>query len=1154
MSIPVHYFSTASFEAGSEMRLSVLIAIMSFLIGTPLLTESPPINGRSLDVILLLDRSDYFNGGHNDGSLVDAFGKNIASESVAFAHSHKLDLRLSAANFGKIVGNSFPFTSTSTLNSAALPALPGKEEIPLKDYTAPLAFALKQVRAPSRADSIRVVFLVTDGSPRLSSKPMTRGQKETYFGEQGSKEAASLQNYLQALKSERASVVFVALTHDNTFESFWRSVLPQGNYIPALDKPALVKEMFAQVYSKKYISLPNIGAPTLHHKAAKSGSWPRPNNARPLYIFAAAVFTLAGVILFIFFFRLLRISRFDHARRKAVALAARGKKKLAQATLAAELSRADEEAERTASEAENQRISRRRTLRGLIEASLALAASDDPNAAAKVLVAQLSDNASLEKIEATGLLLLERWTKKRSRFDLEFSQLRSAPKRKVLLEYFVNLDTDQHWSDEQINFLASLKRYADDCLRLPLAFSFWKERPEESLRRYRLSLAAVMGDSNADDDSLEIFDLLEDFLLQRPLHRLYTRESIEATSPAYLRPFLAEVFPLFPTQLCLSDDPEELKALIAVTCRPVWSELLEAEFLRVAAEGRLKELSLVFPVRTLLTISISPSLDYNSLEPEFTAEETGASAYFITISIINTERIAAWSPELLVEDSGAVISTELIDGLPRVEGEPLVVAPKLAGGEAIVVRILVRHTSSAPELKLYAEYNRTVPTPDRERSNTIVLQLVNSPRSVDDRTTTPSNPYYPDLPLYTDDQWASMANRSQRTIAEQILADPELARGRTSVVLGLRRTGKTSLLLELVRRMEESNSLLPVYIDIYRWHSSLVRTKAALDDENLYYEIAEAAIHAANKCLILLGEAEQKAFEDCFRSSFSLQSENLRLTSDALGFKLRHLQQCLSKKIVIILDELDWWLNKGPFEDGQRILSPLVSLASRSKDLSLLLAYDWVSPDWFNLFNQYDLTLVSRRLNFGHRSELKSLLSLSGLTFSLSAEEFIWRFTGGWTGVLDLVAFAITDRFGGNRDGAQVIIDLPAARAVVKYLVESPEYFNFFSTFQEGLTRDEVELLGSMAASGLIEEKSGLIRYLRLTMETGLQFDPPRASNLDGKSISEVKVILLELQNKEVIEVIEGSFGLCRLRAGFLFYACQRIGYRTDGQTNIVKS
>ena len=145
-------------------------------------------------------------------------------------------------------------------------------------------------------------------------------------------------------------------------------------------------------------------------------------------------------------------------------------------------------------------------------------------------------------------------------------------------------------------------------------------------------------------------------------------------------------------------------------------------------------------------------------------------------------------------------------------------------------------------------------------------------------------------------------------LAAEILTDPLLDHGRMYVIRGVRRSGKTSLLQGLREKMNADDAkFLPVYIDISLWHLTLQEKAASIDIDGLLYELADSAARKA--ALFISDEAEVEEIEEALTNE-----QSMTLEPSSFGALMDKLEASTGRKVVFLLDELDWWIKQEPFK------------------------------------------------------------------------------------------------------------------------------------------------------------------------------------------------------------------------------------------------
>lgn len=642
----------------------------------------------------------------------------------------------------------------------------------------------------------------------------------------------------------------------------------------------------------------------------------------------------------------------------------------------------------------------------------------------------------------------------------------------------------------------------------------------EQFRDYRSHLESIFSLGGSTFPS-SFYDTLEALLTFRPLPQNLSPDLIVAGAPEHLRAFLtAKGFP-FSFSAAPGEAAQALEGFIAYTKEPQWSSILEVIFLRYAAERWLDYLGSRNSRSTpCILLALCPSLDLQVLEENHT-EPCKPNTVTLPILILNTDRAPACQLKLRVSRvHGAGVS--LTTAEPSDDQTHLVdVCDEIRGGCALVYKLYLQ-LDGASTIRIEPLYLHVGLETEAGTSEGIEVLLggANVPESPTEEGHDPSalNPFIPDLPLTSSLQWSTIAKGDHALIVNSLATDPEMSSGRAFVIRGLRRTGKTSLLRWLTWQMKAENSgLLPVYIDVYLWNLSLGEGNQRPSAEALYYELAESLVAAA----------QSVSADTELRTLLADVEEDMLMSLDSLEKKISRVREIVRQLPVVVIDDLDWWINHDTFREAQEVLRPLVALAARTQICSIVLSHDWTTPDWDEKYDR--ASVLPWRIRFLKKQDVTELIRLSPIPFTDLAVDFLWRLSGGWHGPLQLFCYHILQQAHLTNQRAR-LIDLSMAKRSVAYVLNSKDFDGFFQYFLRSFQPQESDLLLGLIANSSVVLDSGMILGLQFMPDSGFSLTSP---NSEFESSAEALKLLAE---KEIIEPFDGRGGHCRLRVGFLAY------------------
>ena len=453
--------------------------------------------------------------------------------------------------------------------------------------------------------------------------------------------------------------------------------------------------------------------------------------------------------------------------------------------------------------------------------------------------------------------------------------------------------------------------------------------------------------------------------------------------------------------------------------------------------------------------------------------------------------------------------------------------------------------------EVWLEYKPLASSSKVARSNILKVRLIQPEQSGNPgEMAALQNPYVPDLPLFSDRQWETLVMGEHGNLLAELRSSEYLRQGTALIVRGCRRTGKTTLLRRLKMEEEREAGLLVVYVDIYLWFLELSGQDKddCIDDRALFYEFCRAALIEAEmfaeemRDRAEIDDEEESLILDGLqevRDYIEASSTGMKLPPQAFDKAMVDIGGIVKRKILLIIDELDWWINK-MLSDGnaEAFLRVLSEMAKRRQAFSVLLSHDLTSSGWDRRLGQdrekEDAQPFSRRTRFLSRTVLESLASVAeGVAFSSMAIDSIWRISGGWPGLATLIYYEAVEvaRSKGVRG-----VDVGIVKRAVRNLLEQEDYQKFVSYLLVSISEEELAVLSLLVKSEIIQETTGFIRWLQLQPGDHYMFKPPSAIELRFHKVSRLSDLLRSLKDKEIIDEVEGGHGSMRLRVGLFAY------------------
>lgn len=377
------------------------------------------------------------------------------------------------------------------------------------------------------------------------------------------------------------------------------------------------------------------------------------------------------------------------------------------------------------------------------------------------------------------------------------------------------------------------------------------------------------------------------------------------------------------------------------------------------------------------------------------------------------------------------------------------------------------------------------------------------------------NPYVAGLPLVADLQWDRLVQGRHPNLVAELCA--EVWRSPNVIALrGCRRSGKTTMLKRISKLLGRGDTYIPIYFDVRDWWASKSDSSNVLGPDDICFELASHALREVATSAM----AESAEIQDeISRVAEILNSRPaFDLSTDQLEYVLGLLAKATRKSFCILMDEVDLPVIHSSLKGNVvSLLDSLEEVANSSINVRILIAHDWSSQGWEARLGQRGVRLFQRRVPFLNLPDLQRLATISpDVRFTDLAVDFIWRSSGGWPGLSQLLFQKAVDLVISL--GAGNPIDVKTVKSVAEtILVTEAEDIEY--TFGS-IASDEWSVIKGLIAS-------------------------TKNSSGDGFSmgITPGDKTAQSLAEKEIIQ-LDKRYNTCRLRVGLLARAAMVRGVR----------
>lgn len=423
----------------------------------------------------------------------------------------------------------------------------------------------------------------------------------------------------------------------------------------------------------------------------------------------------------------------------------------------------------------------------------------------------------------------------------------------------------------------------------------------------------------------------------------------------------------------------------------------------------------------------------------------------------------------------------------------------------------------------------TYSSPIKSDTSSLSLKLPIAGKNVYEKI---KNPYIPDKPLATDWEWGNLMQGKNKNVSKDILMDLRRNNRNVNFIRGITHSGKTSILLDLKYNILEEGNFLPIYINFHTWWDIISKKKISINISGLLYELADSAAQEA--AILDLDTSEVDDYLNNFQEDLNMSYQKFRLF-------VKLLSKVSNKNfhVVFLLDELDWWIQDKKYtEEAAHNLVLYMSGLIQENICSVVVASKWPNQEWKRKLNERKVPLVPNDLAFLEKDDIKKLSALNVLSgkeplfYTSLALEFIWRVSGGWPGLVQLIFYHIVKRLNDS-ENPSTLIDIGFIRKIIENIINSDDTQNLISYYLRSFDSSEVSLIRLLTKLHLIRKDTTEIEQIRKSKSKGYFIEDPSVLEI---SESELNLNLTKLEQKNIIEPIGGSNEQLRLRTGILIY------------------
>jgi hypothetical protein len=382
-------------------------------------------------------------------------------------------------------------------------------------------------------------------------------------------------------------------------------------------------------------------------------------------------------------------------------------------------------------------------------------------------------------------------------------------------------------------------------------------------------------------------------------------------------------------------------------------------------------------------------------------------------------------------------------------------------------------------------------TSERERYQIKIGLVADEPKEM-------VNWYVPDRPLISDSEWKRLAHGSapdlvKKLITQLVSVENGTQAGRVIAVRGLRRTGKTSILLQVLKGISESKhsrQFVVVYIDLLLW---LVQNKNAKRgdiplDALLWQEIVTEIAY--------LIQRQEYELSDELTGYIHKQSEHSQMAEEVGGVTyddfvkiVRGVTSELSARLIVVIDEADSFgdpaFNQNAGDKSTKPTLPIIGADLRDLvrrlDVTFVLVHELLDATWEQDFYN-TLKPLPERTSLLTEEETRQLVHAGRVILTDLAHKAVWHYTGGYPALIQLLCFYLVDKIQADktRDGnLRSIVTGSDVRAAVDKINTSQDWSVFVDYLHYGFSQEEIRFMVALVM-GATEKSTWQIKSIEL--------------------------------------------------------------------------
>ncbi len=532
-----------------------------------------------------------------------------------------------------------------------------------------------------------------------------------------------------------------------------------------------------------------------------------------------------------------------------------------------------------------------------------------------------------------------------------------------------------------------------------------------------------------------------------------------------------------------------------------------------------------------IVFSIAPELSLEVIDEE--SLENDGWRIHVPIHLCNVGQLPAWRVRVSVtvqEQEGGCNSEKGTDEAIKNNNPYL---PVLDGGEVgHLIYELKCSGDSALELQVSVSYNELVITNCNWRYKWHEKQHNSNPQrlrvpSPDSQNSRPLKSPYTLEPIKERGYWEDIAGNSHASkIVREIMKLHGGNKGHFVRIIGLRKTGKTTILQQVKAKLNEQFASKFIWLELNDKFTEFLRDLPP----------GEALSEEALRCAIL--DVIRQNYAECMHHATYEElknQDNLELCKDDNKLKKKIFdivqEDCKRESLWLVIDGGDISISQEQLLQAMPVLQTLME----KREAIVLLVHDVSDKSLIKGLNKKDKVEKTRLLN---REKSLALLERGGFNVTDLGKETFWQLTGGYPLLVHLLGKHLYEQWKKEKSKFPKVVSNGAIKKAVKEIMTDEDKREHLEWIEDGFTREEKMVLWVLAHD-FTDEKGGYLTERVLgenavrerLMERLQQRFPDLWNRLDDKRLEN---ILEHFEKNSLLEYDEAC--KCpRWRVGWLY-------------------